>query len=352
MLVHFEPRKKIFRMLDPQHNYGKAWHNRVATLLWAWLMGVQHNTVWSQSARHQGVWGQGLEEPVWEITRDMAAAGLGRTVRRELVKRDVGVNEDSLRRVGIMISETVLEGTGQHAHWRWKGMEEGLPQQLNGWDCGVFVVMMIACIVRGWTFRLLQVGGWQIRAWLLMAMLSDSSRRRTRQCTQCGAAIDWEVVTSAVVSKLRCQATAERKARCGLSKRCKKQVGLGVGEIAATQVTARRTENTTEAESLMKVDDDSGRKQDSMLDQSHLDKNASGVREPAVTEGAAGDRRGSGSRYSGESRWSCGEAKMNEVLRNGRSDDGALVRWETVSSISRSAVGESGTSCSQTSDRT
>jgi hypothetical protein len=43
---------------------------------------------------------------------------------------------------------------------------------------------------------------------------------------------------------------------------------------------------------------------------------------------------------------------MNEVLRNGRSDDGALVRWETVSSISRSAVGESGTSCSQTSDRT
>ena len=70
------------------------------------------------------------------------------TVRRELAKRDVGVNEDSLRRVGIMISETVSEGIGQHGHWRWKGMEKGLPQQLNGVDCGVFVVMMIACMVR------------------------------------------------------------------------------------------------------------------------------------------------------------------------------------------------------------
>jgi hypothetical protein len=202
--------------------------------------------------------------------------------------------------------------------------------------------MMIACIMRGWTFNLLKVGGSHIRAWLLMAILSDSSRRRTRQCTKCGAAIDWEVVTSTVVSKLRCQATAECKARCGSSKRCKKHVGLGVGEVAATQVTARRTENTTDAESLMKVDDDSGRKQDSMPDQSHLDRNASGVREPAVTEGAADDRRGSGSRYSGESLWSCGEEKMNAVLRNGRSDEGALVGWETVSGIPRSTVGDGG----------
>jgi hypothetical protein len=208
-------------MLDPRHNYGKSWHNRVATLSWAWLMGVQQNTVWSQSARHQGEWGQGLEDPVWEITRDMAEAGIGRTVRRESPKRDAGVNEDSLRRVGIMISDTVSEGMGQHGYWRWKGMEEGLPQQLNGWDCGVFVVMMIACIMRGWTFNLLKVGGSHIRAWLLMAILSDSSRRRTRQCAKCGAAIDWEVVTSTVVSKLECQTTAECKARCGSSKRCK-----------------------------------------------------------------------------------------------------------------------------------
>ena len=97
MLVHFEPRRKIFRMLDPRHNYGKSWHNRVATLSWAWLMGVQQNTVWSQSARHQGEWGQGLEDPVWEITRDMAEAGIGRTVRRESTKKDAGVNEDSLQ---------------------------------------------------------------------------------------------------------------------------------------------------------------------------------------------------------------------------------------------------------------
>ena len=62
-----------------------------------------------------------------------------RTVRRKAVKRDARVNEDSLRRVGIMISETVSKGPGQHAHWRWKGKEEDLPQQPNRWDCGVFV---------------------------------------------------------------------------------------------------------------------------------------------------------------------------------------------------------------------
>jgi hypothetical protein len=145
-----------------------------------------------------GTAGDGAEDPVWKIDREMAAAGLGRTVRRKAVERRAlsKEDEDSLMRAGIMISGDMQKGLSQNTHWRWEGGDNDLPQQPNGWDCGVFVVMMIACIVRGWTFGLLtRVSGVKIRVWLLETITSDSSRMRAREYAKCGIDIDWEVVT-------------------------------------------------------------------------------------------------------------------------------------------------------------
>jgi Ulp1 family protease len=162
-------------------------------------------------------------------------------------------------RAGITISGGMQKGLSQNTHWRWEGGDNDLPQQPNGWDCGVFVVMMIACIVRGWTFWLLtRVSGVKIRAWLLETITSDSSRMRARECAKCGIAIDWEVVTSPVVTMLQCREAKECKTRCQRN-RLKRRESVETWEVEVMNVTEHETSDIKKVTTQGKVESKDGK---------------------------------------------------------------------------------------------
>jgi hypothetical protein len=40
MLVHFNVKRRLFKIYDPQRGFSGGWHRKIAALSWAWMRGV------------------------------------------------------------------------------------------------------------------------------------------------------------------------------------------------------------------------------------------------------------------------------------------------------------------------
>ena len=144
---------------------------------------------------------------------------------------------------------------------------------------------------------------------------------------------------SPVVTMLKCREAKECKTRCQRN-RLKRRESVETWEVEVMNVTEHETSDIKKATTQGKVDSKDG-KQGRTADLRKPESSTSKAKKAGSAKN--GNRRDSANHYSGEGRWSSGEAKMNTVLNRDREDEGARVQWETARGNVGRAEGASGT---------